>query len=97
MFADSRLLDPVGHDHSVQGGDLMFSRNVHTQAHRFNTLDERFVATAMPLPSVFYSFLRDHEKRLAQSVKHTDRCGVMIAMRYRGVIVNQFEVKVPAA
>src|ERR1700691_4586050 len=51
----------------------------------------------MPLPPILDSFLGDHGKRLAQRIKHGNWRGMVVAMRYGRVIMNQLQVEIPAA
>src|SRR5882762_9301784 len=92
VLAHFGFVKPCGNAHGVQGCDPMRFGNVHAQTHTFNAFDKSPVATAMPLPSILNSFLGDDHQGFAQGVEHGNRRRVMIAMRYGGVVVNQFEV-----
>ncbi len=81
LLAHFGLVDILGHADRVQSRNSVLFGNVHAQTHRFNSPDKRLVATAMPLPAVLNSFLGDYQERLAQSVEHGNRGGVMIAVR----------------
>src|SRR5580704_4031089 len=96
-FSNFRLVNTFWNTHCVQGWNAEAFGNVHAQSHGFYALDERLMATSVPLPSVLNSLLRDNQKRLAQCVKHGNRRGVVVAMRDRRIIVNQLEVEVPTA
>src|SRR5579862_7073799 len=69
-LADFAFVNARGHANCIQRGNAMLLRNVHLQAHRFNPLDERSVAAAVPLPAILDAFLRNHRERLAQGIEH---------------------------
>src|SRR5271155_259600 len=96
-FSNFRLANTFWNAHCVQCRNAKALGNVHAQSHGFYALDERLMATAVPLPSVFNSLLRDNQQRLAQRVKHGNRRGVVVAMRHRRVVMNQLQVEVPTA
>src|SRR5579863_1674243 len=96
-FSHFSLVNSFWNAHRVQGRNSVTFRNVQIQAHRFDALDKRTMATAMSLPTLLDIFVRDHQQSLAQSVEHGNRRGVMVAMRDGRVVVDQLEVKIPTA
>src|SRR5580704_1428496 len=78
---NSCLVDAFWNPHRVQGRNAVLLGNVHAQTHCLDALNKRLMAPAVPFPSVLNSLLRDDQQRLAQSVKHRNRRGVMVAVR----------------
>src|SRR5580700_5580662 len=91
------FVDAFWNPHRVQGRNAVLLGNVHAQTHCLDALHKRLMAPAVPFPSVLNSLLRDDQQRLAQSVKHRNWRGMVVAVRNSRVVVNQFEVEIPTA
>src|SRR5262252_345233 len=96
-LADFRFVYARRNDHGVESRNTVFRWHMHAQSQGFHFADEESVTTAMAVPAILDAFLSDDLQGFPQCVEHGNGSGVMLTMRYGGVVVNKFDIQIPTA